>query len=291
MHANSLLFKSLAWYGNNLPHRGSHHVVSRLRRIMQADIDTELVVERKGTRWALNPADFVHQDVFWHGTKDFWDVWHLRRLLPKDALVVDIGSNFGYYAVHLCQALGPQSRAIAFEPMPLNFARLSRNIDLNGLSGRVTALQVGLSDARGEASMAARQGNSGSAQIGTATRQGTAVRLETLDGLWPSVAGAGATADFIKIDVEGHEPRALAGARGVLERDRPIVLLEVDPPRLAEAGSSPAALAAFFAALGYRHFVSQRSRLKEVALDGAPELVNVLCLHRERHAGEIARWP
>ena len=290
MHANSILFKSLAWYGTNLPHRGSHHVVSRLRRLMQADIDAELVVERHGTRWALNPADFVHQDVFWHGTKDFWDVWHLKRLLPRNALVIDIVSNFGYYAIHLCRELGSCSRAVAFEPMPANFARLSRNIELNDLADRVTALPVGLSDRPGEAAMAARQGNSGSAQIGLVASECTPVRLETLDGIWPSVTGPADVADFIKIDVEGHEPKALAGARGVLERDRPIVLLEVDPPRLAEGGSSPAVLAAFFASLGYRHFVSNRSRLDRVALDRAPELVNVLCLHRERHAAEIARW-
>lgn len=289
MHANSPVFKSLAWYGNTVRHRGSYSVLSRLRRMTRADIDAELVVERRGTRWALNPSDFVHQDVFWHGTKDLWDVWHVERLLTRQSLIVDIGSNFGYYAIHLSRALGDESRAIAFEPMPRNYERLSRNIALNGMAGRVTALQVGLSDQPGEARMAARTGNSGSAQIGAATGDHVSVRLETLDGLWPSLAGTRA-ADFIKIDVEGHEPKALAGALGVLGRDRPVVLLEVDPPRLAKAGSSPAALAAFFSALGYRHFVSNRSKLEPVALDLAPSLVNVLCLHHERHAAEVARW-
>ena len=173
MHANSLVFKSLAWYGNNVRHRGSYRVLNRLRRITRADIDAELVVKRRGTRWALNPADFVHQDVFWHGTKDFWDVWHLKRLLARDSLVVDIGSNFGYYAIHLARLLGGDSRAIAFEPMPRNFARLSRNIALNNMEEQVTALQVGLSDAPGEARMAARHGNSGSAQIGADAGEAT----------------------------------------------------------------------------------------------------------------------
>jgi len=289
MHANSLVFKSLAWYGNNIRHRGSYRVLNSLRGLMRADIDAELVVHRRGTRWALNPADFVQQDVFWHGTKDLWDVWHVERLLSRRSLIVDIGSNFGYYAIHLARALGKDSRAIAFEPMPRNFERLSRNIALNDMAGRVTALQVGLSDSPGEARMAACAGNSGSAQIGAAAGDHVSVRLETLDGLWPSLAGT-RSADFIKIDVEGHELKALTGARRVLERHQPIVLLEVDPPRLAEAGSSPAALAAFFSELGYRHYVPNRSKLERVALDHAPELVNVLCLHRERHAVEVARW-
>lgn len=290
VNSSSIVFKAIEWYGNNLQHRGAHHIVSRLRRLTKADIDAELTVKRGGLRWSLNPSDFVHQDVFWHGTKDMWDVRHLLRLLPADALIVDIGSNFGYYAIRLTHDLGPAARAIAFEPMPANHQRLSRNIALNGLEGRIKPLRLGLSRAAGEARMAARDQNSGSAQIRNGAIGGAAIALAALDGIWSDVAGNDARADLIKIDVEGHEIAALSGARGVIERSQPIVLLEVDPPRLAECGSSPSELQAFFDALGYRYFVARRERLEPVTLEAAPELVNVLCLHRQRHAGEIAYW-
>lgn len=289
MNITSPIFRSIAWYGTRLQHRGSHRIVDLLRRATGADIDAELTVARGGLRWQLNPADFVHQDVFWHGCKDRWDVWHIERLLDEGATIADIGSNFGYYALHLTHALGGNARALAFEPMPGNFARLSTNIALNGAAGQVQAFRCGLSDAPGEARMAPRSGNSGSAQIGAHGADATVIPLDTLDRVWERAAGAGERLDFVKIDVEGHEIHVLNGARGVIGRFRPAVLIEVDPPRLAEAGSSPAALQAYFDALGYRAFVSERTRLREIALGAVDELVNVICLHGDRHAAEIAR--
>ena len=249
-----------------------------------------MTVTRGDLTWSLNPSDFVHQDVFWHGTKDTWDVWHLRRILPADALIIDIGSNFGYYAIYLTNALGPKARAIAFEPLPDNFARLSRNIELNGLSARVTAVRMGLSNRPGTACMKMRSGNSGSAQIRTDGSGDVTIELATLDMLWDDLVGHDATADFVKIDVEGFEVATLTGARAILEKSHPIVLLEVDPPRLAEAGSSAGELQRFFDSLGYRYFIAQRQILKETTPEQAPELVNIHCLHKQRHADEIARW-
>ena len=240
--------------------------------------------------WSLNPSDFVHQDVFWHGTKDRWDVWHLKRMLPPTSLIVDIGSNFGYYAVYLAHHLGPQARAIAFEPMPRNFDRLVRNIGLNGLADRVTPMRLGLSRAPGRAQMGMREGNSGSAQIHGETGEGMSVELDALDRIWDEIAGVGAACDFVKLDVEGHEIAALSGARGVLERHRPVILLEVDPPRLAECGSSPRELQAFLDTIGYRYFVSDRQRLRKTSIADSTELVNVFCLHPTLHATEIAAW-
>ena len=284
------MFKAIEWYGTRLHHRGNYRVVNALRRLTNADIDAELIVRRDGLTWSLNPSDFVHQDVFWHGVKDKWDVWHLRRMLPPTSLIVDIGSNFGYYAVYLAHHLGPQARAIAFEPMPRNFGRLVHNIGLNGLNDRVKPLRVGLSRVPGWAQMGMREGNSGSAQIQGEAGTGIAIELDALDRIWDQVAGHDARCDFVKLDVEGHEVAALSGARNVIERHRPVILLEVDPPRLAECGSSPRELQASLDDFGYRYFVADRKRLTRTTIADSPELVNVFCLHPARSAAEIAAW-
>ena len=62
---------------------------------------------------------------------------------------------------------------------------------------------------------------------------------------------------FIKIDVEGHEDRVLTGASGTLERDRPLLLVEVkEKNRRAVAGR--------LEALGYSCHTLRDGRVQEV---------------------------
>ena len=236
MNSRSLLSRSLVFHGNRPPHLGNERVLHALRRLTGADVNENLDIERRGRRWVLNPSDFVQGDVFRTGYKDYWDVWHLERLLPANAAIADVGANFGYYAIELCLALGPLARAVAFEPFPASFARLGRHhLRRNGLEERARPLQLGLSDASGKAAMAVRGGrsNSGSGQVGT---EGTG-------------------------------------------QHRPLLLVEIDPPRLQEGGSSADALIDMLRSLGYRLFQAQRRALVPVGEAGPRALVNVFCMH------------
>jgi FkbM family methyltransferase len=70
--------------------------------------------------------------------------------------------------------------------------------------------------------------------------------------------------DFIRMDIEGAEQLALEGARGVIDRDRPHVLLEIHPTMLAARfGGSAEAVVEFFRDRGYRMFALNGDRLEE----------------------------
>ena len=56
----------------------------------------------------------------------------------------DIGANIGVYSLYA--AFKKKTQVFAFEPSPFNFATLSRNIVLNGLSGNISAFCAALSD-------------------------------------------------------------------------------------------------------------------------------------------------
>jgi len=45
--------------------------------------------------------------------------------------------------------------------------------------------------------------------------------------------------DFIKLDIEGHEPYALAGLKGVLRKHRPWILCEFNPRCLRDHIGKP----------------------------------------------------
>jgi hypothetical protein len=64
----------------------------------------------------------------------------------------------------------------------------------------------------------------------------------------------GLSPTIIKIDVEGLEAEVLAGARSILEQSRPFLLIEINPLRLAAAGTSGKDLIRQLSILRYRLF-------------------------------------
>jgi hypothetical protein len=70
--------------------------------------------------------------------------------------------------------------------------------------------------------------------------------------------------DFIRMDIEGAELKALNGALGVLDRDRPHVLIEIHPQMLeARFGGSAGDVVDLFRSRGYRMFALNGHRLEE----------------------------
>jgi len=142
-------------------------------------------------------------------------------LLARDAgVIVDVGANIGYVAA-LMASFAPSARIIAFEPLALcrpyleQVARRFPNIE-------VRPLAVG--DAAGTAKFLQRQSIDRSSLAGKGEAPVTdtiEVEVTTLDEALRNLP-----VDLVKIDVEGFEPAVLRGARGVLTRDRPIVVYE-----------------------------------------------------------------
>jgi hypothetical protein len=75
--------------------------------------------------------------------------------------------------------------------------------------------------------------------------------------------------DLMKMDVEGAEPRVLAGGAEALERGLVRHLIcEVNGPRLTEAGSSPTALVRLLNGLGFEPARLRRGRAVPARVTG-----------------------
>ena len=120
MKPTSLVFKALEFYGTRIPHRGQWWVHDRLRRALRANIDVELEVERIRLKWQLNPSDYTQSEFFWLGANEYWDSFHIKKLLRKGSVIFDNGANFGYYAIALCNALGRNCKVLPLSPIPLS---------------------------------------------------------------------------------------------------------------------------------------------------------------------------
>jgi FkbM family methyltransferase len=151
------------------------------------------------------------------------EVAFLQRALPKGAYIADVGANVGVYSAALAHAAGPHGRVVAVEPHPVAGALLARN----AAAARQAPIHA---ERRAVAAGAGRQSFrfGSSSELSGLVDGGGDIEVETvaLDALigdlgWPRL-------DFLKIDVEGAEEAALAGAARTLADADPVVMLEVN---------------------------------------------------------------
>lgn len=151
-------------------------------------------------------------------------------------ILYDVGANVGMYSVWA--AITRKACVYAFEPESQNFALLNRNIWINGLGDRVTAMPLAISDvfgmdklylsgffAGGSYHNYGKQSGDEQPAVPVCFAQGCiAANLDHLvDQGWLPVP------HHIKIDVDGIEPKVVAGARKTLA-DQMVksVLIEID---------------------------------------------------------------
>ena len=141
---------------------------------------------------------------------------------PDDVLV-DVGANVGMYTVWAAKTRGV--KVFAFEPEAQNYSLLNRNIVMNELDERVKAYCLALSDQAGLTELHLSELKAGGSchslgervdfrhqPMKPAFSQGSV--SAKLDDLVAS--GAVLPPTHIKIDVDGFEPKVIAGARRVL---------------------------------------------------------------------------
>lgn len=171
---------------------------------------------------------------------------HLLPFLVDPARnAVDAGAHRGSYCYFLSR-LCP--KVYAYEPNPLMRDYLQHVVKRN-----VVISDAGLSDQPGTAEFTIPISNRGyrhtagtlEAKLYAADSARFTVRSVRLDD--EPVENVG----FIKMDIEGHELAALTGARHVLQRDRPVLLIEVREELNGQP--IPTALATI-EAYGYRAF-------------------------------------
>ncbi|MFE3164434.1 FkbM family methyltransferase [Streptomyces sp. NPDC059224] len=196
--------------------------------------------------------DAVAMDTLWNGTFGYEPgtlaTW--ARLAARSTTIADVGAHVGYFSMIAAHA-SPKAKVHSFEPVDQIHSRLSVNVRSNGVPN-VKLYQAGVSSEPGWADISVRfSGNllsTGSTLEGAAPdAQLKRIRLVTLDEVF-----ADTKLDLVKIDVEGHEMSVLHGARQVLKRDRPTLVLE------ALVDASLDELFAEFAPLGYdAHWITE----------------------------------
>ena len=222
------------------------------------------------------PADqYIGQALDLYGEFSEGEAFFFRFLVKPDWTVLDIGANHGAHTI----ALAKNVKTIhAFEPQRILFQILCANVTLNALTNVYTH-QVAVGRTLGTINVPtldyAKAANFGALAMGGTG--GEQVPLVTIDSLHLPEC------HFIKLDVEGMEGDAIAGAKETLRRLQPIIYLENDRPEKS------AALIAQLFALGYRlywhlpHYFNRNNYFKVAEnVFGGTISVNMLGVHKSQ---------
>ena len=181
----------------------------------------ELMAElNEGFRFWFNTGDKEMGVLMAFGFYEPESVEMIKKLIKPGMKCLDIGGQSGFYTCLIASLVGDNGRVYAFEPKPSNYRLLVKNVEENNYKNRVQHYQLACSnkaapmDAYEVSNMYVLGKVDGAKKVTILT-----VRVD--DVIKESI-------DFIKIDVEGHEPAAIEGMSSLIERCKPIILSEIN---------------------------------------------------------------
>jgi FkbM family methyltransferase len=189
---------------------------------------------------------------YWAGVHlDVESLLFLAEHLPSNGVAFDVGSKIGVYLAALSALKGPALRLVGFEPIPTTLELLRRTLVLNHVAARVEPLA--LSSKEGDLRLTAydKGMNNFWLRDDASNHPSISVPTRTMDH-WLA-EHPDLVPDVVKIDVEGHELEVLEGARELLGRRRPALMIECHGAAWDSLGVSRVRIADLLNEAGYRH--------------------------------------
>ena len=172
------------------------------------------------------------------------------ELVQNGMTVIDVGAHVGIYSLIASKRVGETGKVIAMEPSPANAKQLRRHLSINQCTN-VEVVEAAAGDRTRKISFSYRTdptdpvafANSIAYDIGG---ERVSVPMLTLDNICEFIRPA-----LFKIDVEGAELLALQGAKRVLSKHRPMVIVAIHPEPMKILGTTPKQLIGYMRKLGY----------------------------------------
>ena len=221
--------------------------------------------------WSLESEDNIGKHIL---GGNLWEP-HLMKFIsqfvkPGD-FCIDIGACFGWHTLHMAQCVGEKGLVYAFEPLKENLELLKENISNNNFEN-ITVHEVALGNKNiytcMYSSKVCNSKNSGDAFVSTSFGKnfesdlkdesfiykcGDKLRIDkdpveckTLDSI-----DLQRPIKFIKLDVQGFERMVIEGSENLIQKDRPVIAVELEDPCMVHYGYSSKELIQYIQSLDY----------------------------------------
>lgn len=220
-----------------------------------------------GQKMYLDSQDSLN---LYHGIYEKLTTTLVKKEVKKGDIVLDIGANIGYYTLIFAKLVGKNGQVFAFEPDPTNFALLKKNIAINGYKN-VTLVPKAVSRKTEGIKLYLCQTNKGDHRIYNSFdgRQAIAIKAVSLDEYFKNYRRK---IDFIKMDIQGAEAKAIQGMINLLKNNQPKIIMEFWPIGLKRSGISPEKPLKLIKNLGYKLYEVNEQK-KQISPTTIPDLL------------------
>ena len=170
-----------------------------------------------------------------HGQPEHALINTIKNKLPGNAVFIDVGGNIGTF---LWQFVEKCDQVFVFEPVPRLNAVIKNSIQYNN-DKKIVVISKAVGEEPGTIQML--DNNNSNIVNSNSAKNVIDVQVTTLDNELQSLPKI----DFIKIDVEGYEMHVLNGAKKILDKHHPLLLVEVHPGFLKNYGKQHSGIIRF----------------------------------------------
>ena len=167
-------------------------------------------------------VDALTSQEFVLGTYEKYMQEAFARVLHAGSVVYDVGAHVGFHSLFCGLLVGKTGMVVAFEPNPETYESLTTQVIANSTLA-ITTSPFAISDRSGRSKLNTVRGGPES-QV--SDLDGVLIETRTIDQLVQERCFP--PPNVIKIDVEGHEGRVIAGAIKSITHWRPVILCDYD---------------------------------------------------------------
>lgn len=201
------------------------------------------IIEVQGGKMYVNPDGLPqrYREAFRGYIISIWEkltTEKFKEVVREGDVVVDLGASMGYFTLLAAKLVGKKGKVYAFEPAPINYSLLIKNIELNGYDN-VVLVQKAVSNVSGTVKLFLSNediGNNTIYQYGD-NREFVEVESVALDEFFRDKEHR---VNVIKMDIEGAEMAALLGMDRIIRGNKKLKMFsEFYPSLMSAAGYSP----------------------------------------------------
>ena len=229
---------------------GRYGIVRKLQRFANSNLKPDWV-EIEGEKMYLDKVDALSLSI--NGIHEKIITNLIKKEIHSGDVVLDIGAHIGYYTLQFANLVGSTGKVYAFEPEPKNFELLKKNVQINK-HDNVVLIQKIVSDKDGIVEFFISKFDSIGNKLFKSNEAGSSIKIEstTLDEYFKDLKKK---IDFIKMDIQGGEGKAILGMKNLLKENKNLkIIQEWWPDALKQNHANPEDHLKFLQHIGYKFY-------------------------------------